>query len=668
MVRLTKVIHDGKSRNDDFGFEIEGFRESVFSSNEWKFFQSTKLPNNIWVDILFQIGYAKSDHTGRNYQQIPYSYFTPRQIGSIYESFLEFRLEKADHDMVFKNNCWKKVNLNSRKYGATHLPKVRSGELFFTPDNRDRKLTGSYYTPDHIVQYIVKSALKNQTKDKSSEKILEVKVCDPAMGSGHFLLGALIYLTEAFLEASDKEAEGDLKITHSEAKRKVLGRCIHGVDINPRAVKLAKMSLWLESAHINKKLRHLDDQIKTGNSLIDFRWKDEFRDIFESYRGFNCIIQNPPYVFVRDKKIENKDKNFFSQHYKWSTYQSNTYTLFVEKAFDLLKLGGSLGAIVPNNWMTIDTCKTFRKGYLSKFGSHTIVNSKDKVFKDAAVDISIIISEKARINDQYTIVKLVELENAKFSRKKERKIRKDAGEPIIFEQTLDEEELIIMEKCSKLERFAEVKSALVAYSLGKGVPPQTDKMKKERCYHSTRKKDPTYRPYLNGKDVCRYFLEEPSEFIKYGKNLAEPRKKELYEGPRILVRQIPSKLPRSINAVVIDNDFINDRNSMVVLTSKLEKAYFLAAVLNSEITSAWFERKFGKLQRKTFPQFKVKELKQFPVPDLDASAREKIAKLSEKIHKLYSEGKEGKANEIDKQIEESIRAAFFGEKAVKKIA
>ena len=124
-----------------------------------------------------------------------------------------------------------------------------------------------------VIQYIVESALKDHIKNKSSKQILEVKVCDPAMGSGHFLLGALNYLTEAFIETLYDEAEDDLTIKHIEAKRKVLDNCIFGVDINSRAVKLAKMSLWLETAHINKKLERLDDQIRTGDSLISFKWK-----------------------------------------------------------------------------------------------------------------------------------------------------------------------------------------------------------------------------------------------------------------------------------------------------------------------------------------------------------------------------------------------------------
>ena len=669
IVRLTKIIHDGKSPKDDFGFEIEGFRESIFSSNEWSFFKSTKLQNSDWVNILFQLGYAKSDIESRKYQQVPYSYFTPTQMGSIYESFLEFRLEKATQNMVYENKSWKRADLNSHRYRTSDLPKVISGKLFFTPDNRDRKITGSYYTPEHIVQYIVKSTLEDHIKNKSSKKILEIKVCDPAMGSGHFLLGSLNYLTEAFIETLYDEAEGDLTITHPEAKRKVLDSCIFGVDINPRAVKLAKMSLWLETAHINEKLERLDDQIKAGDSLISFKWESEFRKVFE-FGGFDCIMQNPPYVFARDKKIEPKKNNLFKEHYKWSTYQSNTYTLFVEKSFNLLKLGGSLGAIIPNNWMTIDTCKTFRNRYLSNFSKHKIVNSRDKIFKDAAVDISIILSEKIAVKERYVTVELLELEDGKFNHKETRTIIQYKGEPIVYVKhiLIDEIKFNIMEKCNKLKEFAEVKSALKAYEVGKGIPPQTKEMMKNRIYHPTNKKDSTCRPYLRGEDVCRFIIKKPSKFIKYGKNLAAPRKKELYERPRILVRQIVSKLPHSINAAVLDNDYINDLNSMIVLTSDLNEAHFLAAVLNSEIISAWFNKKFGKLQRTTHPQFKVKELKEFPIPDLDTDAKKEIANLSKAIHRLYLEEKDDEASKVDKKVEESVRDAFFGKKRIRKSA
>ena len=674
IVRLTKIIHDGKSQKDDFGFEIEGFRESIFSSNEWSFFKSTKLQNSDWVNILFQLGYAKSDIVSRKYQQVPYSYFTPTQMGSIYESFLEFRLEKATQNMVFENKSWKRADLNSYRYRTSDLPKVRFGELFFTPDNRDRRITGSYYTPEHIVQYIVKSTLKDHIKNKSSKKILEVKVCDPAMGSGHFLLGSLNYLTEAFIETLYAEAEGDLTITHPEAKRKVLDSCIFGVDINPRAVKLTKMSLWLESAHINKKLECLDNQIKEGNSLIDrdFNWESEFRKTLES-GGFDCIVQNPPYVFTRHNKIKTEDKLLFKKKYKWSEYQTNTYLLFMEKSRKLLKIGGAMGTITPNTWMTIGKCRFFREEYLSSFKKHLIINSRAKIFKDASVDCSITISKEANHRSKIVEIATQELEEVNrmpINMKNEKRID-NIGDPIISITegvSISDKEFSVMEECPKLEDTAEVKWGIKAYQVGKGTPLQTERMKNERVYNSKTLKDSSYYPCVGKGDVRRFYLERPSKYVKYGKNLAEPRKKRLFQGTRVLVRQIVGKSPELIHAVVIHDDYITDCNSMIILTAEPEESYIIAALLNSQVISAWFDKKFGKSQRRTYPQFKVNELKIFPIPNLDISARKKIVELSREAHELHSKRKKGEVILIEKKIERNVRDAFFGKKRIKKSA
>ncbi len=213
IIRLTGIIHKGVSTKENFGFEISGFRESVFSNNEWTMFKTCKLNNIDWVRILFELGYADSESLNRKYQQIPYSYFTPRQLGSIYESFLEFKLDKAGEDMAFENKQWKAVDLKSKKYRATSLPKVNKGQLFFTPDNEDRKATGSYYTPDHLVQYIVKETLSPLTEHCNSRELLKIKVCDPAMGSGHFLSGALRFLTSVYLNLSSEAENNNISVS-----------------------------------------------------------------------------------------------------------------------------------------------------------------------------------------------------------------------------------------------------------------------------------------------------------------------------------------------------------------------------------------------------------------------------------------------------------------------
>lgn len=350
ILRLTSVINKGASKKDNFGFEICGFKESIFSKNEWSMFNTCKLSNDDWVRILFELGYADSDSLNRSYQQIPYSYFTPRQLGSIYESFLEFKIDKTDRDMIYEKNQWREMDSKSEKFRLSEAPKIRKGELFFTPDNKDRKATGSYYTPDYIVQYIVKQTIAPLTSPLNSKDFLKFKLIDPAMGSGHFLTAAITFLTSEYIRKLEAESPGDVNLTITEAKRIIISNCIYGVDINPRAVKLAKLSLWLSSASSGMILEHLEDQLKTADTLGDsFDWQSEFSEVF-TQGGFDAVIGNPPY------RREMEFKSLFDSiaqtniGKKYRSPRMDLWYYFVHKGLEILKSNGKLSFITNSYW------------------------------------------------------------------------------------------------------------------------------------------------------------------------------------------------------------------------------------------------------------------------------------------------------------------------------
>ncbi len=188
----------------------------------------------------------------------------------------------------------------------------------------------------------------------------------------------------------------------------------------------------------------------------------------------------------------------------------------------------------------------------------------------------------------------------------------------------------IAAKSNPLNKFSTIKAGLKAYETGKGLPLQTNEMKNDRVYHSNTQKDPSYEKYLLGKDVARYSVDWSGQWLKYGNNLAAPRDSALFEGERILVRQIPSKPPYCINAVYSNERYLNDINSMIVANLK-GNSMFLLGILNAKLTSYWFLNKFDKLQRGVFPQFKVKELALFPIPKASDSQRQEIESTVQKI-------------------------------------
>ena len=142
----------------------------------------------------------------------------------------------------------------------------------------ERKMSGSYYTPDSLVQClldsaldpVVEQALEGKAGADAEQAILSIKVCDPAVGSGHFLVGAAHRLARhlARVRALAQGESEPSPLLYQHALRDVIGRCLYGVDINPMSAELCRVSLWLESLEPGKPLSFLDHHIRVGNSLL----------------------------------------------------------------------------------------------------------------------------------------------------------------------------------------------------------------------------------------------------------------------------------------------------------------------------------------------------------------------------------------------------------------
>src|SRR4030043_1342143 len=265
---------------------------------------------------------------------IDYGSLEIRHLGSIYEGLLEYKLKIAEQDLVPIKEQGKEIFVSlaeaeKQKKKIREDEKILTDEIYLVTDKGERKATGSYYTPDYIVKYIVentlgplvgekrKKVLENVEKLKKKvkgtkgatrefherelrkaegsliDKILSLKVLDPAMGSGHFLVEATDFLARELLKVLSgeplKEYSKEMVVRESLepyglkepededirwARREVVERCIFGVDLNPMAVELAKLSLWLYTVAKNRPLNFLDHHLRCGNSLIGARIDD----------------------------------------------------------------------------------------------------------------------------------------------------------------------------------------------------------------------------------------------------------------------------------------------------------------------------------------------------------------------------------------------------------
>jgi len=285
------------------------------------FFIDHAVPDKYLVPALHLLTMDEDPETGEQ-RFIDYKTLDVEQLGSIYEGLLEFHLRIAMNPLAVTKEKGKEVYKPVDEVDKP-LRLIEQGEPYLENDKGERKATGSYYTPDYIVQYIVENTVgpvleeravkfadlmaeiheKSSGRHKQPVKRLEqeavdtflgIKVCDPAMGSGHFLVRATDYLAEHIIVELDKypdnpvirqiesirqdiiETLSDQGIQIDERvlkdtnllKRMVMKRCIYGVDLNPMATELAKLSLWLDSFTVGAPLSFLDHHLKVGNSLI----------------------------------------------------------------------------------------------------------------------------------------------------------------------------------------------------------------------------------------------------------------------------------------------------------------------------------------------------------------------------------------------------------------
>ena len=154
---------------------------------------------------------------------------------------------------------------STRAGGAPAIVLARS-------DASRRKATGTFYTPRPITRFLVRQALEPLVADASAERILALRIVDPAMGSGAFLVEACRFLARAYEAALVRDGqlgETDASPADRAAFRRLIAqRCLFGVDLNPMAVHLARLSLWLTTLAADKPLSFLDHHLLTGDSLL----------------------------------------------------------------------------------------------------------------------------------------------------------------------------------------------------------------------------------------------------------------------------------------------------------------------------------------------------------------------------------------------------------------
>jgi hypothetical protein len=242
-LRVTFCLFDENWRGELLG--LSPLNGDLFGSTTLPELNVSALDNYDLMVVIRNLSlYAPTDKA--QLRRVNYAALDVEELGSVYESLLDFHPQ---------------VSLSQGKYE------------FLLVAGSDRKTTGAYYTPSELVAQLVKSALepviaeRMKDTDDLQKALLSIKVCDPACGSGHFLLAAARRIGKELAKVRTGEAAPSPEPLR-EATRDVIQHCIYGVDINPLAVDLCKVALWIEGFAKGMPLNFLDHRIKCGNSLV----------------------------------------------------------------------------------------------------------------------------------------------------------------------------------------------------------------------------------------------------------------------------------------------------------------------------------------------------------------------------------------------------------------
>ncbi len=509
-LKLIDVFRDADSKYNSGLFHLES---DFITTN-------LQIDNKVIKEIIEELYYPISPYE--------FSVISVEIIGNAYEQFLG-----------------KTISINNRNKAVIDLkPEVR-------------KAGGVYYTPEYIVDYIVRNSVGVMIEGKSPEEIAKIKIIDPACGSGSFLLGVYQYLLDYHLDYyKNKKQNTKFRGVKDDVlneggdglslwlKKRILVNNIFGVDIDANAVEVSKLSLLLKclegetkaslinnaSLFNERALPSLEDNIKCGNSLIGsdfykneemllldedmqykincFDFEDEFKEVFKNgSNGFDIVVGNPPYVQLQGMEKEFKT-GYQSGNYKTYHSMGDIYQLFFEKALNIINDNGVVGFIVSNKWMRAGYGEKTREYFYYNANNVKVVDLGAGRFKGATVDTNIIFygkNNKKEIDEKRVFLadkfyddleklsSLTELKNNIVAHKNKEWIITNNEENSIFE---------------KIKQHKPLKDwdITINYGIKTGFNEAfiIDEETKNKLIEEDRKSEEIIKPLLRGRDIKRY--------------------------------------------------------------------------------------------------------------------------------------------------------------------
>lgn len=306
------AIHDS--------FHIEPLDSHLFDPRQTPLLDRVRFRNDTLQKVIRLMSLSREGN-GRRRGRVSYAQLGINQLGAVYEALLSYRGFFAREDLYEVKKAGTELNELETGYFVTAseleqyteeervfdrdeqghrvLRRFSKGSFIYRLAGRDREKSASYYTPEVLTKCLVKYALKELLPGKSADEILQITICEPAMGSAAFLNEAVSQLAEAYLER--KQGEIGRRIAHGEyaqelqrVKMYIADRNTFGIDLNPVAVELAEVSLWLNAIHGGRQVPWFGYQLFSGNSLIGARRQVYHRDLLRRRPSGEAWYDYPP--------------------------------------------------------------------------------------------------------------------------------------------------------------------------------------------------------------------------------------------------------------------------------------------------------------------------------------------------------------------------------------
>ena len=459
-----------------------------------------------------------------------------------------------------------------------HILKQAKKRAEVKKEHTRRKEQGIYYTPTFVVDYIVKNTIGKFLSEKSYREVMDLKVLDPACGSGSFLIRAYDELVDYF-EKKDKQK-------NLFTGFRILTGNIYGVDLDAQAVEIAQLNLLLKTLSSRVKLPNLAGKIRVGNSLISdhlqchseldseskemlkqvqhdklseytlqhyfgenfkekkpFTYENQFPEVFNRKNpGFDVIIGNPPYV--RIQTLPKDEVKYFSDKYQSAGSNYDIYVLFVERGLQLLRDGGVLGFILPKKFFTASYGEGLRK-VISKYNalSEIVDFGHEQVFEGATTYTCLLFLRKGK-NPSFRYGTVKDFAKVKYSKN----LDKDSIEGVSVKSRMlshktwffaGGDEASIIEKLESLPKLESITNNIFV-----GLQTSADSVyimdsintsDKNLCFYSKALKkevtlEPTLlKPVISGIDVKRYNYPEKRQYILFPYQIIDGKAKLINE-------------------------------------------------------------------------------------------------------------------------------------------